>query len=32
MDTAYGPAILLQERAQYERRKMTLEEARADFR
>ena len=31
-DTAYGPAILLQERAQYERRNMTLEEARADFR
>ena len=31
-DTAYAPAILLQERAQYERRNMTLEEARADFR
>lgn len=31
-DTAYGSAILLQERAQYERRSMTLDEARADFR
>ena len=30
-DTAYGSAILLQERAQYERRTMTLDEARADF-
>lgn len=30
-DTAYGSAILLQERAQYERRSMTLDEARADF-
>ncbi|MCL3860654.1 hypothetical protein [Actinotalea sp. K2] len=31
-DSAYGPAVLLQERAQYERRTMTLDEARADFR
>ncbi len=31
-DAAYGPAVLLQERAQYERRRMTLDEARADFR
>jgi hypothetical protein len=31
-DTAYGPAVLLQERAQYTRRSMTLDEARADFR
>lgn len=30
-DAAYGPAVLLQERAQYERRSMTLAEARADF-
>lgn len=31
-DTAYGSAILLQERAQYERRSTTLDQARADFR
>lgn len=30
-DAAYGPAILLQERAKYDRRSMTAEEARADF-
>lgn len=30
-DTTYGAAVLLQERAQYKRRSMTLEEARVDF-
>ena len=30
-DTAYGPATLVQERAQYERRSMTLDAARAEF-
>lgn len=30
-DSAYGAAVLLQERAQYERRSMTLQEARAAF-
>lgn len=31
-DAAYGSAILPQERAQFDRRTMTLDEARADFR
>jgi hypothetical protein len=31
-DDAYGPALLLQENATYERRCVSLEEARADFR